>query len=115
MGFLGKVVQRIFPSVYREHNRKLSDISKVGYVRLEDYKEDIKCIDEELEAIKVTMDYYSDRRKVLEEWKHTVEVKIGKWNESNTCRYCLYCNNLYCSKFGMSVDGEATCDSFEWR
>ena len=115
MGFFSRFVQFIFPSVYREHNRRLSDISKVGYVRLEDYKRDIECIDEELEAIKVTMDYYRDRRKVLLEWKHSVEVKIGKWNESNTCCFCKYCNNSVCSKFGMSVNGDATCDDFEWR
>lgn len=115
MGFWSSIVQRLFPSVYRRHNKRLSDISKVGYVTLEDYKQDIMDIDLELREIKVTMDYYKDRRLLLEEWKHNVEVKINKWNEENTCSFCKYCNNLYCSRFGMVVDGGATCDDFEWK
>jgi hypothetical protein len=101
--------------MYREYNHFVGDVSKVSYISLEDYKKEIEDIDRELKEIKVTLDYYSDRRKMLEEWKHIVEVKINKWNEDNTCSFCKYCNNLYCSKFNMSVDGGATCSDFEWR
>ena len=115
MSLWSRFVQRLLPSVYRKHNKRLSDISKMGYVTLEDYKQDIRDIDLELKEINVTLEYYRDRRVLLEEWRHIVEVKIGKWNEESTCSYCKYCNNLYCSRFDMVVDGGATCECFDWK
>ncbi len=106
-----------FPNLYRSHEKRFSEISKIGYVKLDDYKQDILDIDNELKEIDLTIEYYKDRRKVLNDWKHFVEVKIDKWNELNNCSNCKFCNKrvLYCNKFGFRVMPEATCEEFEWE
>lgn len=110
-----KFFRRFFPSVYRTHEKRLSEISKIGYVTLEDYKQDIIDINNELKEIDLTIEYFKDRRIVLTDWKRSIEVKMDKWNELDICSNCKYCNNLYCSKFNFQVVGEATCDEFDWR
>ena len=82
---------------------------------MEEYKQDILDIDNEIKEINLTIDYYKARRKVLVDWKKIIEIEIGKWDELNNCRNCRFCNNLYCSKFDFKVYPEATCDDFEWK
>lgn len=115
MKMLEQFFQKCFPVLYRTHEKRFSEISKIGYVSLEDYKQDILDIENEIKEINLTIEYYKDRRKILNDWKQSIEVKIGKWNELNNCSNCKFCNNLYCSKFDFKVTPEATCDEFEWE
>lgn len=108
-------VRGLFPRKSVKYGKRLGDISGVDYVKLEDYKQDILDIDNELREIELTIDYFKDRRKILNVWKHSIEVKIDKWNELNICENCKYCHNLYCNKFDFKVDGEATCEEFLWK
>ena len=112
---LGKFIRRWFPSLYRTREKRFSEISEIGYISLEDYKQDILDINNELKEIELTIDYFKDRRRILNEWKHSIEIKISKWNELDICSNCKYCNNLYCSKFDFKVVGDATCEDFEWK
>lgn len=106
-----------FPKLYTGHQKMMSDISNIGYVSLDDYKQDLVEVNEELEQVELTINYYKDRRRVLNDWKHMIEVKIGKYNEEVVCGNCKFFNqrNMYCSKCKSGVVAEASCDDFEWR
>ena len=55
---LEQFFQKCFPRLYRTHEKRFSEISKIGYVSLDDYKQDILDIDNEIKEINLTIEYY---------------------------------------------------------
>ena len=87
------------------------------YVTLEDCKKELKSIDEELSDLEETVKYYNARRKSLLDWRHELEVHIGKLGEADICCNCKFYSDtikLYCNLYACSVNEDATCSSFEW-
>lgn len=104
-----------FHQLYNTHEKMMSDISNVGYVDWEDYKDDVDEIDAELKQIEFTINYYKDRRRILNEWKKMIEVRVGEHNGEVVCANCRFFRNNYCSNCNSGVVAEASCDDFKWR
>ena len=108
-------IEEHFPHAYYSYITLFHDISKIEYVDLEDYKLELLNVNSELKDIERTIKYFEERHKVLTNWKNTLENKLGRWNNEDTCYNCKYYNKQYCKKFKFNVESDATCHDFEWR
>ena len=110
-------LKKKFNQLHNTHERMMSDISKVEYVGWEDYKEDLDEIDYELEQIEFTINYFKDRRRILNEWKRSIQIRVGEHNGEVVCANCKFFSlkTGWCSKCKSGVVGEASCDDFEWK
>lgn len=96
------------------NNGLFSKVSDFKYINIYDYEKELENVNSELLDVENTIDYYINRKKILNEWKHRLEITIAKWDEEDNCRNCKFYTKLYCNKFESTVSPDATCDSFEW-
>ena len=90
---------------------------EVPYASIEFYKEEIRRIDGEIKQIDKTIKFYESKKRVLQDWKDEVKVKIKKQDEEDSCKNCSfykYTEN-FCLKHDSHVNKEAYCTDFEWR
>lgn len=88
--------------------------SNFEYIYIDDYRVELDNVNSEILDVENTIAYYVNRKKILEDWKHTLEINIARWDDKDICKNCRFYTKLYCTKFKSSVSEDANCSSFEW-